>query len=76
MARRKGTILECRLSETDKGFKEGKIKPDGKDEPILEFTRCPHNFQVGDRVIFESIGVRSAAGGAKGIARKVEPLLD
>ena len=73
MLRHEGTILECMPSETDKGFKEGKIKPDRDDSPILEFTRCLHNYEVGDKVTFEIIAVRSGEE-VKGIAEKVEPV--
>ena len=73
MLRHEGTILECESSETEKGFKEGKIKPDRDDSPILDFTRCPHNFEEGDKVTFEIIAVRSGEE-VKGIAEKVEPV--
>ena len=73
MLRHEGTILECKPSETEKEFKEGKIKPDLEGSPVLEFIRCPHNFEVGDKVTFEIIAVRSN-GGVKGIAKKVEPV--
>jgi len=71
-----GTILDCWHSETNKGFKEGKIKLDGEHEPIIEFTRCPFLFKKGERVTFEIISVRAAGGGAKGIAKNVQRLFD
>jgi len=70
-----GTIIDCWRSKTDAGFKEGKIKPDREGGAILDFIRCPTLFKKGERVFFETGTIR-AVGGFKGVAKKVQRLLD